>query len=81
MDIISKLSHWYFSKKALPYWCVLLLDCTIVLCAGVAAFLLTSDDSAAFSHFVPAAVGLAVTVACASDSSTPIRASYASPHS
>ena len=63
MDIISKLSHWYFSKKALPYWCVLLLDCTIVLCAGVAAFLLTSDDSAAFSHFVPAAVGLAVTVA------------------
>ena len=39
------------------------MDCTIVLCAGVAAFLLTSDDSAAFSHFVPAAVGLAVTVA------------------
>ena len=27
---IGKLLHWYFSKQALPYWCVLLCDCFIV---------------------------------------------------
>ena len=28
---LSRLSEWYFSKNALPYWGVLLLDCLIVL--------------------------------------------------
>ncbi len=27
---IHKFFHWYFSKHALPYWCVLLCDCLIV---------------------------------------------------
>lgn len=31
---LSKLTGWYFSKKALPYWGVLLLDCLIVLLAS-----------------------------------------------
>ena len=33
MSLLSKLTGWYFSKKALPYWGVLLLDCLIVLFA------------------------------------------------
>ncbi|MCF0178693.1 MAG: polysaccharide biosynthesis protein [Bacteroidales bacterium] len=32
--IIRKLSKWYFNKKALPYWVVLLLNCVIVLFSG-----------------------------------------------
>ena len=28
---INKLFNWYFTKKALPYWCVLLCDCCIVV--------------------------------------------------
>lgn len=31
---IQKLSNWYFTKRALPYWCVLILDCLCVLFVG-----------------------------------------------
>jgi FlaA1/EpsC-like NDP-sugar epimerase len=34
MLFIKKLIGWYFTKRALPYWCVLLLDCLIVMVAG-----------------------------------------------
>ena len=33
MNFISKLSHWYFTKKALPYWGLLIVDCLIVILA------------------------------------------------
>ncbi|MBR6628886.1 MAG: polysaccharide biosynthesis protein [Bacteroidaceae bacterium] len=32
-DLFSILTSWYFSKRALPYWCVLTLDCLIVVFA------------------------------------------------
>ena len=38
MRPISKLSKWYFSKGALPYWSVLILDCLIVLLSGIAVY-------------------------------------------
>lgn len=31
MKFIHKLIHWYFSKDALPYWCILTVDCAILL--------------------------------------------------
>lgn len=31
MKFIHKLLHWYFSKDALPYWCILTVDCAILL--------------------------------------------------
>lgn len=30
MSIFSKISNWYFTKKALPYWAIALIDCLIV---------------------------------------------------
>ena len=30
MNALQRLARWYFSKKALPYWIVLILDCLIV---------------------------------------------------
>ena len=30
MNLFRKVDDWYFSNKALPYWCILLLDCVIV---------------------------------------------------
>ena len=30
MTIIQKISNWYFTQKALPYWCILVIDCVIV---------------------------------------------------
>lgn len=34
MNYLQKIINWYFSKGALPYWGVLLLDCLIVLFSG-----------------------------------------------
>ena len=30
METFQKLRNWYFSKRALPYWCILLIDLLIV---------------------------------------------------
>ena len=35
MNPLKKLINWYFSKKALPYWCVLILDLLLMLLAGL----------------------------------------------
>ena len=62
MDILSTLSNWYFSRKALPYWGILLLDCTIVLFAGFMAFFLSYEEDI-FSHaFLPVTWGVLLTV-------------------
>ena len=41
-DIADSISRWYFSKKAMPYWCVLLCDCFIVFCSLFLAHLLNN---------------------------------------
>ena len=43
--IIKDLVNWYFSKKALPYWCILLLDSFLVLLAGYIGLFLTRHDA------------------------------------
>ena len=38
MNIFSKLFHWYFTKNALPYWIIFLLDCAIIMTAGLMVY-------------------------------------------
>lgn len=40
MDYIYRLSQWYFSRRALPYWGILLLDCLIVFFSGLLVYAL-----------------------------------------
>ena len=35
MEVLKKIIVWYFSKDALPYWCLLLADTIIVLLSGL----------------------------------------------
>lgn len=35
MNVIQNIISWYFSKKALPYWCVLGMDCLLIVCSGM----------------------------------------------
>ena len=30
MKFFNKLSNWYFTKKSLPYWCIFLIDCSVI---------------------------------------------------
>ena len=38
MNLFPRLFHWYFSKGALPYWCILLLDFFLSIFAGIFVF-------------------------------------------
>ncbi|MBQ7423837.1 MAG: polysaccharide biosynthesis protein [Prevotella sp.] len=38
MGVLNKIFTWYFTKNALPYWCVILLDCMIVFMSGIITF-------------------------------------------
>lgn len=39
-NLFNKIAHWYFSRSALPYWSVLLIDCLCVMVSGILAFAL-----------------------------------------
>ncbi len=34
----DKALNWYFSKNSLPYWCIFLIDCAIVMCSGALVY-------------------------------------------
>ena len=38
MNILQKLTNWYFTKAALPYWCVLAFDCLMTFLSGLVVF-------------------------------------------
>ncbi|MCR5269963.1 MAG: polysaccharide biosynthesis protein [Prevotella sp.] len=38
MITINKILNWYFNKKSLPYWCMLLLDALILFISGIFSF-------------------------------------------
>lgn len=42
MNPFFKLFYWYFSRKALPYWCVFILDCLIVFLSGLTIYVLNN---------------------------------------
>ena len=48
---INRLTSWYFSKGALPYWIILLIDCLIVAVAFYAAFYFQWGGDGFTSHF------------------------------
>lgn len=52
LDMIWKLSNWYFSKDALPYWCIFVLDCLIVLGADVLVYALNNGTLSFLQNFV-----------------------------
>ena len=38
MKILQKITNWYFTKDALPYWCVFIFDCVMTFLAGLIVF-------------------------------------------
>ena len=42
MNPFCRLSTWYFSKKSLPYWGIILLDCCLILFSGLLVYTLNN---------------------------------------
>ena len=34
----DKILNWYFTKNSLPYWCILIIDCAIIVCSGILTY-------------------------------------------
>lgn len=50
-DLLQKLTTCYFSKEALPYWCILLLDCLVVLFSALISVYLCAVNEPLVLHF------------------------------
>lgn len=55
--LLIKLSKWYFSKKALPYWGVLLIDCFVIFCSYLLSFYLLNRGNWFLHNFWPMVSG------------------------
>ena len=52
-ELFNKLLNWYFTKNALPYWAVVLLDCMICYLSGLFVFWFLTSTQGVLSHIVP----------------------------
>lgn len=52
-DLLRHLTNWYFGKKVLPYWAVLLADAIIVLLSAVFTFWVTNRTLVTFEQRFP----------------------------
>ena len=60
MTIIRRISNWYFSNAALPYWCILVIDCTIVAASSYIGCYLSMGGDKLASLFWPLTYGIAI---------------------
>ena len=51
MNIFSRLSNWYFTRSALPYWCILLIDYLTIIFCGYLAYYLFNGGEQVTNHF------------------------------
>ena len=56
MDIIKRITNWYFSKKMLPYWVILLADAAIIFASAVFTYWVIHRTQMTYDNHV--AVGL-----------------------
>ena len=47
----NKLTNWYFTKKSLPYWCILIFDCMAIVVAGMMAVYFCLGGNIIAKHF------------------------------
>ena len=52
-DSLHRAFSWYFTKGALPYWSILILDCVIMIVSGLVAFTLNHGATETAIVFYP----------------------------
>ncbi len=57
---LHELFKWYFSRKSLPYWCILVLDCAAVFISGYAAYYIFNGAHSLVHNFWQITFGLLI---------------------
>lgn len=58
--ILQRISNWYFTKKALPHLCILLIDCAIVAFSGYVGYYIDKGGDIFVDSFWQITLGLMV---------------------
>lgn len=58
--ILQRISNWYFTKKALPHLCILLIDCAIVAFSGYVGYYIDKGGDIFVDSFWQTTFGLMV---------------------
>ena len=53
MRSVKELIDWYFSRGALPYWCVFVMDCLILLFSSIVVYWAFYSASFLLGNFIP----------------------------
>ena len=64
MNFLLNLARWDFSRRTLPYWMILILDCMIVFMAGCIALALTEGTVNAIYHWKDLSVAMIACLFC-----------------
>ena len=59
-NIIHKICNWYFSHRALPYWCILVMDCMVVYISGLIVYYIRHGGMGLVQHFGAVSLGLCI---------------------
>ena len=51
MNMLQNVARWYFSKRALPFWVILLLDCLMVVAAAILVAVLVEGPMDVLNHW------------------------------
>ena len=58
--IIKRSLRWYFTKNALPYWCMLLMDSAIIVGAGLCIYWILNRTQSIFDNRIEVLYSLLV---------------------
>ena len=62
--MLQKVVHWYFSKRSLPYWAVVLLDSISIFLSGLLIAVLTDGTVATVLHWKSFTLSMSAYVLC-----------------
>ena len=64
MSVFNKIVHWYFSKSALPYWGIVLLDCLAIYISGFVVAIITDGPNATAMHVEALSISMVANLLC-----------------
>ena len=62
--MIHKIAQWYFSRRALPYWGVVVLDCLAIFLSGCLVAVLTDGALASLLHWKALCISMLAYLLC-----------------
>ena len=64
MNFYQKITHWYFSRRALPHWGIVLLDSMTILASGYVVAGVSDDAMSLLTNWKPLLISMSAYLLC-----------------